>query len=58
MNIVAFWVRSVISSSYQPTLESNYKAFRIKACKISSIAPSLLFKKNFTVSYILWAGMW
>ena len=56
-NTVSFWLRRVISLAYQlsgkPLLTPSPLAQETR-----SIAPSLLFKKNYAVSQVLKAGTW
>ena len=53
---VSFWLRKTISRAYELSgTEQPVPAHR--ACETRGIAPSLLFKKNFTVDQVLKAGM-
>ena len=54
---VSFWLRKTISSAYQLSgTEQPVPAPRARETR--GIAPSLLFKNNFTVDQVLKAGTW
>ena len=56
-NTVSFWLQRVISLAYQLSGKA-LPAPSPLAWETRSIAPSLLFKKNYTVSQVLKAGTW
>ena len=56
-NTVSFWLRRVISLAYQLSGKPLPTASPL-ARETRGIAPSLLFKKNSTVSQVLKVGMW
>ena len=54
---VSFWLRKTISRTYQ--LSGVARPFPApRAQETRGIAPSLIFKKNFTVDQVLKAGTW
>ena len=56
-NTVSFWLRNTISRAYQVSGRSIPDP-PPRARETQSIAPSLLFKKNFSVDQVLKAGTW
>ena len=56
-NTVSFWLRKSISRAYQLSRRSVLNP-PPRAREALGIAPSLLFKKNFTVDQVLTAGTW
>ena len=56
-NMVSFWLRKMISRAYQLSGRSIPDPLP-RARETWGIAPSLLFKKNFTVNQVLKAGTW
>ena len=56
-NTVSFWLWKTISWAYQ-LLGRSLPGPPLRARETRGIAPSLLFKKNFTVAQVLKAGTW
>ena len=56
-NTISFWLREVIRKAYS-SADSGPPPSRVRAHEVRGIAPSLAFKRNFSVQQVLRAGTW
>ena len=57
-NTITIWIRTIINITYRMATEENCTAIKVKVHKVCSVDPSPLFKDNFTVNQVMWAGTW